>query len=488
MKIESQPLDDHQVKLTVEFEAGVLEDYKRRAARHLANRVKVPGFRPGKAPYQVIARQVGDAALTEEGLEMLVNDKYAQIIDESGVHPFSSGQFDKIVSTEPLILEFSVPLEPEITLGDYQALRRPYELKEISDEDVDEVLENLRERQAVLEPADRPAAEGDVVSVHLTGARLNPAEDQSDNLVEERTYQFLVRAAGKHADDEWPFPGFSQNLVGLSVGDGKTLSYQFSEDYQFETMRGVEGSYQLVVEEIKSRDLPELDEEFVKTIGEYADLAALKAEIRSSLEQQALETYNQVYDDAILAELVEQSVVKYPPQMLESEQNNVVDNFKHRLEQQGTDLDLYLKSREMDLDGLKEEAKPVAEERLKRSLVLLEVAKAENIQVSEEELQSQTMLALRSLNQTLSPEDARRLTDERIMNNLVGNVMLEAMSRKAEERLRDIASGKYVPGESEAVVEADAAVESPAETLESAAEEILTVEETIPAEPAGDAS
>jgi hypothetical protein len=98
------------------------------------------------------------------------------------------------------------------------------------------------------------------------------------------------------------------------------------------------------------------------------------------------------------------------------------------------------------------------------------------------------MLALRSLNQTLSPEDARRLTDERIMNNLVGNVMLEEMSRKAEERLRDIASGKYVPGESEAVVEADAAVESPAETLESAAEEILTVEETIPAEPAGDAS
>ncbi len=433
MKIESQPLEDHQVKLIVEFEAGVLDNYKRRAARNLANRVKVPGFRPGKAPYNVIARQVGDAALTEEGLELLVNENYSKIIEESGVRPYTSGQLEQIANMEPLTLEFTVPLEPEVILGDYKELRRPYVLSEISDDDVAEVLENLRDRQAVLEPANRPVAEGDVVSVHLTGKRLNPDEGQSDNLVEDRSYQLLVRAADKNAADEWPFPGFSQHLVGMSTGDGKTLTHQFEPDFQYESVRGAEASYQLVVEDIKSRSLPELDEEFLKTIGEYADLEALKTDIRSSLEQQALDNYNQIYDDAILAELVEKSVIKYPPQMLESEQNSVVENFKNRLEQQGSDLDVYLKSREMDLEGFKAEVTPVAEERLKRSLVLLEVAKAEKIQISEEELQNQTMQTLRSLNQSLSPEDARRLTDERIMNNLVGNVMLDQMTRRAEQ-------------------------------------------------------
>jgi len=173
-----------------------------------------------------------------------------------------------------------------------------------------------------------------------------------------------------------------------------------------------------------------------------------------------LDEYNKSYDDAILEELVAQSSIKYPPQMLDSEQNNVVDNLKHRLEQQGSTLELYLKTRDMDIEALKEEAKPVAQGRLKRSLALLELANMEKIQISEEELQSETSQTLHSLNQTLQAEDARRLTDPRVMNNLVGNVMLDMLAKRAEQRLREIANGSYTPAEPVPDTIADGIVES----------------------------
>ena len=452
MKIESTPREDNQVQLSVEFDPGTLETYKQRAARDLARQIKIPGFRPGKAPYNVIVRQIGEVRLTEEALELLVDERYPKIIEESGIHPFTAGQLGKIGGYDPLVLEFIVPLEPEVKLGDYRSIRRPYEPKTIEDSDVDEVLENLRDRQALLEPADRPAGEGDVVTVVLKGMRNNNnepdgSESQVEVLVDERSYQILVHSADKVLDDEWPFPGFSQSLIGLSIGDERDLQYQFSDDFQFESLRGTDASYHFLVEDIKSRSLPELNDDFAKTVGDFDTLEALKGEILTSLKEQSLTDYDKAYDDAILEELVKQSTIKYPPQMLESEQNNVVDSFKRRLEQQGSTVELYLKTRDMDIEALKEEAKPVAEERLKRSLALLELANAEKIQVSEEELQNETKRTLNSLNQNLEGADARRLTDQRVMNNLVGNVMLDLLAQRAERRLHEIANGSYTPSE-----------------------------------------
>ncbi len=469
MKIESQARDDHQVKLVVEFESGVLEDYKRHAARHVAQRIRIPGFRPGKAPYNVVLRQVGEASLTQEAIEHLVEDKYPAIIEEAGIRPYTNGQLENISNIDPLTLEFLIPLEPVVTLGDYQAIRRTYEPKTITEADVDEVIENLRERQAVLSPSDEPVAEGDVVSVLLSGSRTNPKEDEPAGLIQEDTYQFLVRSVEKSVADEWPFPGFSRKLIGHSKGEGLELSYKFADDYEFEKMAGVEASYLAVINEIKTRQLPEVNEEFIKSLGEYADLDALRAEIRSGLTQQNQQTYDQTYDQAILDELVGQSTILYPPQMLEAEQNTVVDNFKRNLQQQGQDFELYLKSRNMELAALLEEARPVAENRLKRSLVLLEVSKAENLQVDEGELQAETMSILRNLNQSLGPDEARRLTDERIMNNLVGNVMIDLLTRHSAQRLRDIASGVYTPGQP-AATEQPEAIEQPEAEMQPAGE------------------
>lgn len=443
MKIEKQPRDDHQVKLIVEFEAELVQDARQKAAREIARRVKIPGFRPGKAPYPVILRQVGEPTIMERAIEFLIDEQYPQILDEAEIQPYTNGQLENITSTDPVILEFLVPLQPEVTLGDYQSIRLPYNPADIEEKDIDEVIENAQEQQAVIEPVSRAAQVGDLVSVHLTAQRMDPPEDADATLLRENSYQILVRKETPEtgfSEDEWPFPGFSYYLIDLNSGDEKTISYQFPEDYQFDSLRGVNAQYILRVDEVKSRTLPEVDENFLANFGEYENLTAFREEVRKNLEAQAQQRYDDTYNDSIIESLIEQAEIKYPPQMLESELDDIIYNFKRRMEQSGTDFELYLKTRRMSQDELREEAKPLAEKQILKSLVLLELAKLEDLQVDDQELMGETQRTLGMLNQSLSPTDAQRLMDQRIMNNLVGNIMLDMLSQRSLNRLREIAS------------------------------------------------
>ena len=457
MKIETQTLEDHQVKLTVEVDAESLEDAKRRAARQFAKKTRIPGFRPGKAPYQVVVRQIGEGALLEDALELLAKDIYPKVIDEAGIQPYGPGSFENVASMEPPVLEFVVPLEAEVKLGDYRSIHKPYELKEVTDEDVEKVLEDLRERQAILEPVDRPAQEGDMVYVKLSGERKQVAEEEDATLIQERSMPIIIKTETEDIDSrEWPYPGFSRELIGLSVNDEKTLTHIFSEDTEFESLRGEEAEFHLVVESIKSRTLPELNDEFAASLGEYASLEDLRTEIRNSLERQAKETYDETYDEEVLKELVDQADIKYPPQMLDREVERIIENLKHRLEHQNMDLDLYLKTRNMEMEDLRHEGLPVAEDRLKRSLALMELAKVEQIEVEPEELQSETMRTMNTLAQTLSQKEARRLSDRNVFNNLVGSIAADLLSQRALQRMRDIASGNLTEPSEEPAEQAQA--------------------------------
>jgi trigger factor len=442
LKIETEIQEDHQAKLTVEVEVDVMEGMKRRAARKIARRVRIPGFRPGKAPYQVIVRQLGEGAILEEALEMLVEDIYPKIIEDTEIKPYGPGSLDNVVSLEPPVLEFMVPLDAEVTLGDYRSLRKPYEPSEVSDDDVNKVLENLRERQAVIEPVERPAQEGDLVTVRLSATKRTQVEDEDPNLISERSAPMIVRSSDESDPDEWPFPGFSANLVGLSEGDERTLNYVFPDDAEIEAFQGVEAEILFVVETVKARNLPLLDDEFASSMGDFADLDAFIQVIRSNLEAQAEQAYNESYDNEILDEVVEQAIFKYPPQMLESEIEDAIRDLTHRLEQQGLDMDLYLKTRSLDMDGLKEELEPVAENRLKRALFLYEMAEVENIEIEAEELKAEADSTMSYLSNVLPKEDARRLSDKDVYGNMVRNIMVDMLSRKAMERFRAICKGE----------------------------------------------
>jgi trigger factor len=441
LKIDKQLIDNHHALLTVEYEKSEFEQFRKRAARKLAQRVKIPGFRPGKAPYQVILRYVGDAALAEEAVEILIDDQYPKILEEAQIVPSAQGRLKEIKGLDPLTLEVEVPLKPEVELGDYRSIRSDYKLKDTTEAEIDEVLQRLQESQAIIEPVDRLVQEGDVVTIKLSGKRFGQTSETDTRVFEERSTPITIRRIEQDTADEWPFPGFSQHLIGKSRGDDGTVEYRFPEDYRVDSMRAVTVNYQFSIEEVKSRTLPEVNDELAQTIGEYNTLDELRSAIRADLEKHAEQEYNADYDDQVVTKIVEISNFKYPSEMIDNEIDAVISRLDLRLKNQGMDLDLYMKSRQIDMDALREEARPTAEMRLKRSIVLSEVADKEDIQVGSDEIEAETMRTLNQFSQVMPEKEMRQFTTREGSNNLVGNIAMDLMVNKTLERLRAFARG-----------------------------------------------
>ena len=468
MKIDVQSREDHQALLTVEVETALLEDAKQRAARHLSKHTKIPGFRPGKAPYALVQRVVGDEAILEEAVELLVNDVYPGALDEAKIEPYGPGTLEKIKSTTPPVFEFLIPLKAKVELGDYRSIRLPYEVKEVTDDDVENVIQGLGEQQAVIQPEERSAQEGDLVYAQLSGRRKNPKEGEDEIFIKERTAPVNVLKEGEDDGNEWPFPGFSRRLIGHSAGDEIAMDYVYPEDAAIESMRGVDAEIKAVIESVKSRTLPELNDEFAQSVGDFPTMEALREQIRKNLEEQNLQMANEDYDEKVLDQIVEVSTVKFPPQMLEREIDQVIDSLKERLERQRLDLDLYMKSRQIDKDGLREEAKPVAESRIKKSLVLFEIADQIKVNVSSEELQAETERTLGDFARVMPEKDFQKLLNSREgRSDLVGNIMTDMVIGRTRESLRNIARG-LEPEETEASEASQPEATKAAETSQEA--------------------
>lgn len=447
MKITKEAQEEHQIKLIVELEPELMENAKRRAAKHIAKNIKIPGFRPGKAPYHVIVRYAGEGAVTEKGMELLVQDIYPKLIEDAEIEPYGPGSLENIVSLEPPTLEFLIPLEAEVVLGDYKSIEKTYSPEPVQAEDIDQVLKNLQEQHATLVPADRPALEGDIATVNLVGDRFLTDEEElteenesgGEILFPSRSLQMLIQPDDE--EDDWPYPGFTTNLIGMNIGESKQINHKYPDDYGSESLQGTEVRFEFTIEDLKARILPELNNDFADTVGEYETLEDLQKAIRESLEEQRSSSYMEEYDETILTELINISEIKYPPQMLDKQIDNMIDNLTFNLEQQKLDLDLYLKMRNVTLEELREETIPIAETRLKRTLALMELAKLEDIQIDPEELEreiDQTILAIRE-----SQEPSRKAEtitrDDRL--NIATNLMASMLTNLAMERFRDIAKG-----------------------------------------------
>ena len=445
MKIESQELDDHQIKLIVETSQEAFEPVKQRAARKLSQRTKIPGFRPGKAPYAIILRQLGEELILEEALELYIQDLYPKVIEEAKIEPYGPGSLEKVISYSPPKFEFIIPLKPVVELGDYQNVRFPYSLTTITKEEIDNVIQNLRERQAIMEPANRPANEGDVVYIRISATRQHPSEvNEETELLNERTTPVIIRSPDFEDLNEWPFPGFTKQLIGMASKEQKVISHKFPDDFYIEALKSVDAKYKVQIEEVKSRVLPEVNDEFAQSLGEYTDLTTLEKSIREELEQNQLSEYEEDYDNQVIEEIIKRSSVKYPPQMLDKEKDIVLERLKERLARQKQDIDLYLKTREISMDQLMEEIKPIAESRLKKTLVLLEISEAESIKIGEEELQAETTKTMDELTPLLAKNKIPKMTEKEMVSNLVGNIMMDMVVKRATERIRQIAKGEAI--------------------------------------------
>ena len=384
MNINTEFLETHEAKLTVIVEPENFEGAKRRAARQLSKKYKIPGFRPGKAPFAVVQKHLGDGAITEQAIGNLIDEIYPKAIEEADLKPYGPGSLEEMSSMDPLTFEFLVPLVPEVELSDYQDIRIEFQTKEVKEENIQEVINNLRESQATIEAVERPIEEGDMVYITLSGDKKGEEDPEKKVLLEERRSPVIIEKEDATQESEYPFPGFSRKLIGLSVGDKKSFQNTFKKDYEFEELQGVTGIYKVTVEEIKGRSLPEVNDDFAKSVGNYETVEDLNTEIRQTLEEQFESEQLSEYDSQIIDLLAENSTIKYPPQMLEDEIDDFIHDLEHRLANQGLTIDLYLKSRSIEMSGLRDEVRDNAEARMKRGLILMEVANMEKISIPQE--------------------------------------------------------------------------------------------------------
>ncbi len=228
LKIETKLRDDHQVTLIVELEPEQMEGAKRRASRRISERKKIPGFRPGKAPYEVVVRSFGEGVIVEEAVDILLDEVYPKAIEEAKIEPGASGSLEKVEDLEKAPkFTFTVPLAPNVDLGNYRSIRLPYDWKEPTEDKVVESLEELRQMYAKTETVNRPIQMGDFVMIDLKGYKVK-SEEGAEPLINRAGMPVFVRAEAK--PEEFPFPGFSNELIGLNASENKSFNHKFKKD------------------------------------------------------------------------------------------------------------------------------------------------------------------------------------------------------------------------------------------------------------------
>ncbi|WP_061917293.1 trigger factor [Bellilinea caldifistulae] len=442
MKLEIQPRDDHQVNVIAEFETELLEQFKRRSARKIAEKTRIPGFRPGKAPYDVVRRVVGEEALIEQAIEDLIDEYYPKILEEASLKPGAAGNLEKILSLDPPKFSFLVPLEPEVDLGNYKDIRLEYSPQAVEEQEVTDFLKRLQTNYATAEPVDRPAQEGDLVYIKFSGKLTHPAEGEDEMVFPERPAQFIL-GSDLMENRSFPFPGFSENLTGKKEGDAFTLTYTFPQDEKDEALRGKEVEFQVTVQSVKSLILPELNDEFAQTIGQFETLEDLKKAIREQLENAKKEEADETFFNQLFERLQAQATIKYPPQVLEHEIEHLLEDFQHDLSRQGMELDTYLKMVNKDRETfIREELEPIARRRLERSLIMEKFADVEQIKIDETNYQQAIQDSLRDLQSM--PMDKKPTKAEQ--NQLTQEVLIYNINRRLNQmilnRMKAIATGQ----------------------------------------------
>jgi len=479
LNIEKTIQEDRQAKLTVTYTSEEFEGFKRRAAKKISKNAKIPGFRPGKAPYKVIVNHYGEGAIIQEAIDILLDDDYAKMVEEAEIEPSGPGNLETIESYDPPKLVFMIPLEPEIELGDYREIRKEYELEEFDISQVDDFIDKMRRNAATIVPSDHPAGEGDLVYFSLSGEFLNPEEGEDATITDKTPQQVVIRAEGEESEDEWPFPGFSRELIGVEAGQTKEIQHQYSEDYSDEEYQGKTAIFTIEVQSVKELELPEFDEEFVQTLGNYDSPEDFRESIEERMRGDHEESYNDEFINELLEEITENTKLSYPPQMLEHEQEHVLEDIQSRLEQQNMDYETYLKLRDMDEETfIEEEIQPVARQRLERSLVIDALIKAEGLKLDQDILKNNINEIMTEVIYSGDLEEMQKQMGKEEFSRAVSmEGVNRTMNTQIQERLKLIASGQPIP-EEEVEVEISEEDQEEMEPVEGAEAKQETEEDT----------
>ena len=351
-----------------------------RAVKRVSNQVKIPGFRPGKAPRAVVERTVGRPVLLQEAIEELLPHVYNEAIESEDIDAIGQPEID-LKSTEPLIVQATVAVRPTIDLKQYRELRAPWEQPEATDEQVEAAILATRRRFATLEPVDRPIEWGDTVRVDMSVT----VEGQGEPHLEEGSEFAVIEGA------TMSLPGFLEQLVGLERGGPHEFSFSLPDDFQAQEIAGKTASYIVTVHEVKQEDLPDLDDAFVASLDEdgIETVAQLEERARESVQAQITAESEGTYRDEVLDLLLATAELEYPELLVEREIDRQVDVQSNHAAHTREELDRWLeqvgRSEEEVRDALREQA----DRAVQRALILGELVDAESIEVGDDDIQEE---------------------------------------------------------------------------------------------------
>ena len=391
MKSKIENVDKNVVKLTIEEDAQLFNESLKKAYAKTRGRFSIPGFRKGKAPMNIIERYYGDSVFYEEAFNIICPDLYDEAVKENNIIPVDAPELDieQIGRDKDLIFTAKVTVKPEVELGEYKGLSVEKDQVNITDEDVQKKLEEVQEQNArLISVEDRPVQDKDSVNIDFEGLLDGvPFEGGTS-----KGYTLVV---GSNTF----IPGFEDQLIGATLGQELDVNVTFPEQYHSEELKGKPVVFKVRINEIKYKELPVLDDEFVKDVSEFDTLEEYKADIRKKLEEEEEKKIEQKYENDIIKKAVENAKVDIPDVMVERQLDNTLQRINMSLAYQGMNLQTYLNMMGIDERTMRDDYRERALEEVKTQLVLEKISLTENIEVSDEEIENEISQMAENYNQ-----------------------------------------------------------------------------------------
>jgi trigger factor len=437
--------------MTVEVAEERVEKALRQKARELAREIRVPGFRPGKAPYHVILRRVGKESLRAEVINKMMPDLFEEALAQTELSQedlYTSPSLDEL-SDEPLTLRFTLPLQPVVTLGDYRALRHEIEPVEVTETAVDEALESIRSRHATIEKVERPAELGDLVTIGGVGRLLPQAVAQTDSETEEGEESETAPAASEILfdneqinillDKEKSFSGtpFVDNMVGLSAGDETTFIFTFPDDYSDQELAGREAQFEVTMRTVQRYNLPPLDADLAQKEGSET-VAELREKLRQRLQTEAEQSAKNELLTYMIETVQQEATLTYPPAAITAEIDQMLKEYQQQVTRSGWQWQDFLTIQGMTEDDVRDNFRDAAVQRIETRLIAAELVAQEKLSLEMEEVDSAIEVQLASFE------------DERVRDNMreylrqsegLTSTMNDILSDKLYQRIKAILSG-----------------------------------------------
>lgn len=427
MNVTTEKIENHKVVLTIEVPAEELDKGIKAACKSLANRVNIPGFRKGKAPRRILEMNIGKEAILDEAFDRVAQKAFDEALKQENLDPVDRPQVDIVTLEEgkDVVFKATTTPVPEVTLGEYKGLKVAKDAVEVKDEQVEEQVKNILNHHAKMVDAEEGAtvANDDFITLDFKGEVDGVAFAGGKG----KDYPLQI---GSHSFIDT----FEDQLVGLKVGEEKDVNVTFPEEYHAKDLAGKAAVFHCKINSIKHKEMPELTDEFVKASTSYESIEDMKAKLRENIEKNAQREADTKRRNEILKQATDNITVDIPEVMVENRVSNMIQELSVNLENQGMNLDAYLKYANMDMAKLREQYKESAAIAVKTDLMLDAVAKAEDIKVENADINAE--IALLAATYGTTPQEVSKIIKK---NHSIGNLVATVLHKKAANFIIDSA-------------------------------------------------